>query len=98
MIEINSSIPPGVMHRHSDQKGGNSFSSTVEVGKIKGYELVCLTGNLIFVDRSYVASINLPAEIFNNPELLFLPNWSCSNPSGLFGKLTGKIKKFFETE
>lgn len=94
VIEINSSIPPGVMHRHSDQKGGNSFSSTVEVGKSKGYDLVCHTGNLIFLDRSYVTQLNLPAEIFINPEALFLSTWLGDRPKGLFEKVTGKLKIF----
>ena len=33
VIEINSSIKPGVIQRHGLKNQGNSFSATVEVGK-----------------------------------------------------------------
>jgi hypothetical protein len=49
IIEINSSVPPGIIWRHTDKTPGNTFTATLNVGKKKGYKLVCHTGNLIFV-------------------------------------------------
>lgn len=75
VIEINSSVPPGVLQRHSFNRQGNSFSSTLEVAKVKGYSLVCHTGNLIFVKNSYVTKLFVHERFFLYPELLFDDGW-----------------------
>jgi hypothetical protein len=74
-IEINSSIPPGGLHRHNSARAGNSFSSTIAVGIDKGYTAVCHTGNIIFVDNSLVARLDLPAGELDNPDAMFLGDW-----------------------
>lgn len=71
VIEINSSVPPGVLQWHGPGRSGNSFSSTLSVAERKGYSLVCHTGNLIFVKTDMIALIHL-AEIDKKfPERLF---------------------------
>jgi len=75
IIEINSSILPGILWKHGSKKQGNSFTSTVNVGKNKGYELVCHTGNCIFVKKEFVDLLLFDNKFFDNPELLFEKNW-----------------------
>ena len=58
VIEINSSIKPGIIRRHDSNNQGNSFSATVEVGKKKGYVLICHTGNCIFLRNDLINQIN----------------------------------------
>ncbi len=72
IIEINSSIPPGILWRHSNKTQGSTFSSTLKVGVKKGYTLVCHTGNLIFVRNDLVDLLKLPKKFVDYPELLFL--------------------------
>lgn len=71
VIEVNSGIPPGILYRHSKYMYGNTFSSTLNVGLKKGYQLVCHTGNMIFVRNDYVPKLNIPEKFFLHPELLF---------------------------
>lgn len=72
VIEINSSIPVGILQTHRDaSKSGSSFSATTELGKSKGYTPVCHTGNIIFVRSDLVHNIMLPNEELLYPELLF---------------------------
>jgi hypothetical protein len=71
VIEINSSVPPGVVWRHSDKTPGNTFSATCNVGAKKGYTLVCHTGNLIFVRDDLVGKLNIDQRYIDYPELLF---------------------------
>jgi hypothetical protein len=72
IIEINSSIPPGILQRHNNkEKVGNSFSSTLEVALKKGYILVCHTGNLIFVRKELINLINIKYKYIKDPNLLF---------------------------
>jgi len=76
VIEINSSIMPGLLQWHNGEKLiGNSFSSTLSVAKEKGYELACHTGNLIFVRAALVEGLELDTVSLNHPETLFLNNW-----------------------
>ena len=75
IIEINSSIKPGVYHRHNAVLGGNSFSSTLEVAHGKGYELVCHTGNMIFVRKELVAQLGIDGAFLAEPSLLFHSRW-----------------------
>jgi len=71
VIEINSGLPPGIFYRHSDHTPGNTFSSTLCVGLDKGYQLVCHTGNMIFVRKEYLSKLNIPEKFLKFPELLF---------------------------
>ncbi|MCP9776166.1 hypothetical protein [Cyanobium sp. WAJ14-Wanaka] len=75
VIEINSSIPPGVYHRCDDNVQGNSFTSTQDVAHRKGYELVCHTGNMIFVKSELLSIIAIDSLYLNNPSLLFCSDW-----------------------
>ncbi len=72
IIEINSSVLPGIVWRHSKKTPGNTFSATCNVAHHKGYTLVCHTGNLIFVRNDQVAKLNIEERYVNFPELLFL--------------------------
>ena len=72
VIEINSSVPPGIVWRHGPKTPGNTFSATLRVAQDKGYELVCHTGNLIFVRRDLVGQLAIEERFFKYPELLFL--------------------------
>ena len=75
VIEINSSIEPGIIQRHSLKNQGNSFSATVEVGKKKGYILVCHTGNCKFLRDDLKNKINYEENSLNNPDILFDRSW-----------------------
>lgn len=90
IIEINSSIPVGILSRHNSKISGNSFTSTLSVGSKKNYTLVCHTGNLIFIKNDLVKNIQLPQEFLDNPEKLFITNWLSDD---LF---TNSNKKFLE--
>jgi hypothetical protein len=71
VIEINSSVPPGIVWRHSRNTQGNTFSATCNVASRKGYTLVCHTGNLVFVRNDHVGNLNIEDRYVNYPELLF---------------------------
>lgn len=71
VIEINSSIPPGVLMRQGVNIEGNSFSATLKVAQNKGYSLVHHTGNMIFVKDELLAKLDLPRRYIIYPELLF---------------------------
>jgi hypothetical protein len=76
IIEINSSIPVGIYQTHRDGIcQGSSFSSTVELGKEKGYTPVCHTGNLILVRDELIGKLGLPARDLKYPELLLDYQW-----------------------
>ena len=79
IIEINSSVPPGILWRHTDKTPSNSFSSTLAVGIKKGYTLVCHTGNMIFVKNDLVDKLNIPKRYIDYPELLFVNGWLPKN-------------------
>lgn len=51
IIEVNSSIAPPKEQTHCSTHQGSSFSSTLKLGNEKGYDLVCHTGNMIFVRK-----------------------------------------------
>lgn len=74
VIEINSAILPGIISWHSSKVPGNSFTATINVGKNKGYTLVCHTGNLIFVRNDLIEVIGLSERQIQYPETLFLYN------------------------
>jgi hypothetical protein len=106
VIEINSSIPPGILMWHSlgkmpplsdDQYGqGNSFSSTLNVGIKKGYSLVCHTGNMIFVRNDLIPKVRIDRIYFDFPELLFDTSWlKITKPANVpfYIRVINKVKK-----
>ena len=98
IIEINSSIEPGILQWHDGIFcQGNSFSSTIKVAEDKGYMLVCHTGNLIFLREDLVQMIGLDNRSIHFPETLFLNNWLSSKKNNsdnitFFKKLKTKLK------
>jgi len=102
VIEINSSIWPGIFWRHgylpaaNEFLNGNSFSSTLHVGRAKGYELVCHTGNCIFVRRDLLPRIGLEQRFISDPALLFRPDWL--RPDSLSDGLTRLAPRAARTE
>ena len=65
IIEVNSSLLPGELHTYTGGPvEGNSFTSTVELGKKKGYTAVCHTGNLIFVRDEFASKVLVPDDFF----------------------------------
>jgi hypothetical protein len=72
IIEINSSVLPGIIWRHGKSTPGNTFSATLNVGIQKGYTLICHTGNLIFVRNDLLGLMNIEQRFIDFPELLFL--------------------------
>jgi xylulokinase len=83
VIEINSSIPPGVYLRQGHHVNGNSFTATLAVGKVKGYSLVAHTGNMIFVRDDLVPSLQINRRYLDFPELL-----SPKKPGEIVGELS----------
>jgi len=72
VIECNSVLPPGVPQLHSPPKhNGASFSSLVELGRAKGYQLVCHTGNCFFIENKLVPALQLNLGCLEHPETLF---------------------------
>ena len=41
------------------------------VAEDKGYQLICQSGNMIFIKKEYLKYINLNTKYINYPELLF---------------------------
>ena len=83
IIEINPRIEPGVFQRHHEvdfdplhNRDLNSFSSTVEVGQAKGYDLVCHTScNLIFARQDITQRLDIDQRYIDDPTLLFDWKW-----------------------
>lgn len=77
IIEINSGLPPGIRQIHGNGKIGNSFSSTVDYAQRNKYQLVCHTGNCIFVDKKYSKKLRIYRRFLNNKNvnLLFDKSW-----------------------
>jgi hypothetical protein len=92
VIEINSSFRTGLKRNHNYRgTQGNSFASTLETGLSKGYQLVCHTGNLIFVKDELFPLVRLPRHFSEYPELLFV-NYFLSQKDRLFDYLTPNRK------
>ena len=94
VIEINSSIKPGIIQRHDENNQGNSFSATVNVGKRKGYVLVQHTGNCIFLREDLINKINYDEDLLKNPDKLFDKSWLKKKDS-LFKLLLKKLLPAF---
>ena len=92
IIEINSGIIPGVKQMHGSSKKGNSFTSTVNYASEANYQLVCHTGNCIFIDNKYVKKINIKKVFLNNKNTDLLFDYSWLNKKDFFLKRI--IKEF----
>lgn len=79
IIEFNPFISPKLEYVFNGSRFSSSFLSTVKLGESKGYSLVCMTGNLIFVKTELLKKTELEHFITNNPENLFL-NDAIPNP------------------
>ena len=68
---------PGVKQVHGNGKIGNSFTSTVEYAQKNNYQLICHTGNCIFIDKKYSKKLRINKKFLNNKnvELLFDKTW-----------------------
>jgi hypothetical protein len=94
IIEINSSFPPGLHLVHNPPYvQGSSFSAMLELGRNKGYTLVCHTGNMIFVRNDGAAAVGLDGCFLRNPELLFLPRWLSSAQPSIGQKIAASAKQ-----
>ena len=83
IIEINSGIEPGIHQIHSQKRRGNSFTSTVNFATKINYQLLCHTGNCIFIDKKYLNKLNINKRFLNNKEahLLFDYSWKLKKVS-----------------
>ncbi|HVM47506.1 MAG TPA: hypothetical protein VMU04_05730 [Candidatus Acidoferrum sp.] len=72
VIESNSLIPPGIHQVHNPPVSvGASFTALVELGKSKGYQIVCHTANCFFIRNELVPCLHLEPELLASPERLF---------------------------
>jgi len=75
LIEINSSILPGIIWRHTIKTPGSTFSAALNVAKHKNYTLVCHTGNLIFVRSDLIEDLYIDQKFILFPEKLFITDF-----------------------
>lgn len=77
IIEINSSLTPDITQKHNDKLGliGNSFKSTLNVAKKKGYTPIAHTGNLILLNDELLEKIKFDKDLIKYPEKLFIYDW-----------------------
>lgn len=72
IIESNSLILPGKIEIYDPPTSpGSSFLALVKLGVDKGYQLVCHTGNCIFVLKELAPRLELDPELLAAPEKLF---------------------------
>ena len=93
IIEINSGLLPNIRQRHNAKLGlqGNSFQSTLDVAKRKGYTAIAHTGNLILLRDELIDLINFDNDLLKNPNKLFIYDWINENNENKIIKLL----KFF---
>lgn len=72
IIEINPFLNPNEDYINDGTKFSSSFKSTIELANKKGYTLVCMSGNLIFVRSKMLINTELETYITSNPTKLFL--------------------------
>lgn len=79
---------------HGKNKIGNSFTSTVDFAKKNKYQLICHTGNCIFIDKKYLKKLKIKKKFLNNENinLLFNNKWFKFNKKEYLKKI---IKDFF---
>ena len=91
IIEINSGLLPGIKQIHGNGKFGNSFTSTVEYAQKNKYQLVCHTGNCVFIDKKYSKKLRIKKKFLNNKNVDLLFDRSWFNKRGYFIKKILKI-------
>ncbi len=75
IIEINSSTPPGEEYVYDGSGRLTSFSAMLRLGQKRNYVLVCHTGNMFFVAREHLGTLELDPETIAHPETLFICDW-----------------------
>ena len=81
VIEVDSSRPHEAELVHGQGGDHSTFASMLQLGRAKGYQLACHTGNMIFVHDDWVERLGLPEEHLTHPERLFVDDFL--NPSFL---------------
>lgn len=72
VIECNCAIAPGVHSIHNPPASeGASFTALVELGRRKGYTLVCHTGNCFFILNELASALNIDPALLASPEKFF---------------------------
>ena len=67
------------------------------VAEKKGYQLICHTGNMIFLKKEYLDNINLNDKYITYPELLFDQNLVIREKKiNFFIKLKNYLKKIIK--
>lgn len=65
IIEINPFFKPGIEYINDGSQFSSSFTSTINLGILKGYTLVCMNGNLIFVRNDLITfEVPTPNELY----------------------------------
>lgn len=72
VIEINPFLGAEQEYINDGKKFSSSFKSTVKLGESKGYKLVCMTGNLIFVKKYLLENTHLNYLLTVDDNELFL--------------------------
>lgn len=72
VIEFNPFLPLTQEYIYDGSKFSSSFLSTVKLGESKGYKLVCMTGNLIFVRKDILEGSSLGYLLHLRNQDLFL--------------------------
>ncbi len=95
IIEINSSLTPEISQIHNTKLGlfGNSFKSTLDVSRKKGYSPIVHTGNLILLKNELLEKIKFDENLLKNPEKLFIYDWV--NKKNIDDLFITKLLKFF---
>lgn len=78
VVEINSSVHPHeTLHIHDGARyNGTSFRPMLQLGREKGYTLLCHTGNMVFVRNDFYAKLNVPRLAFDDDHVsLFRRAW-----------------------
>lgn len=74
IIEIDSSIPP--TENRFNIEGGAGYKPMAELGREKGYFLLCHTGNLVFIDEQYKKLFpEVTGDPITNHEQYFKKDW-----------------------
>ena len=71
VIEIESSLRPGLEQIHARGRPGSSFTSMLALARSKMYTFVCHTGNMLFVADEYAHLLDCPED----PNTEFQTGW-----------------------
>lgn len=90
IIEFNPFLNPMKDHVYDGGLFSSSFKSMIDLAKIKGYSLLCMSGNLIFGRNDRLIGTSLENYINQDPYSLFL------NDAVMTGKKTFNFKRFIK--